>query len=66
MLCMSDPDLIGTKRAAEILQCHGSTISRMVKEGRLACVRLSDAPASPMLFDRTVIEALAAELKVAS
>lgn len=66
MLPMPSPELIGTKRAAEILQVHGSTVSRMVKEGRLDCVRISDAPAAPMLFDRTVIEALAAELKVAS
>lgn len=66
MLPMPDPDLIGTKRAAEILGLHGSTLSRMVKEGRLVCIRLTDAPASPMLFRLSDIQALAAELKVAS
>ena len=37
-------------------------IDRMVKEGRLTCHRLTDAPASPMLFDRAEIVRLATEL----
>lgn len=61
------PDLIPTRVVCEITGLHYSTISRMVKDGRLkTAMRVSDGPGGAMLFDRADIEAFAAALKEAS
>lgn len=53
-------DLIGTSEACELLAVDKSTLSRWVKFGTVTpAKRLSER--GPMLFDRDVIERLAAE-----
>ena len=65
---MSNPDdLIPTRRVCEITGLHSSTISRMVKDGRLTpAQRIADGKGGAMLFRQADADALAAELKVAS
>ena len=61
-------DIIPTRVAAEILGgLHVSTISRMVKDGRLTPVmRTGEGSGSVMLFRRSDVAALAVELQAAS
>lgn len=42
--------------ASAMLQCHRTTISRLVAEGQLGCIRYSDRPGSRMLFTKELID----------
>jgi len=44
------PALLTLEEAARVLQCHRTTIGRLVAQGELACIRYSSRPGSRMLF----------------
>ena len=44
------PQLLTLEEAASVLQCHRTTIGRLVAQGDLACIRYSDRPGARMLF----------------
>jgi excisionase family DNA binding protein len=46
----SAPQLLTLEQAAALLQCHRTTIGRLVAQGDLACIRYSDRPGARMLF----------------
>lgn len=54
---------VPTREVCEITGLHSSTISRMVKDGRLTPVyRVAEGKGGAMLFSRADVTALAAEL----
>lgn len=63
---MTDATLITSSEVARILGRSQSTVNRQAAAGELPTVGEVEGRTGPRLFDRTVIEALAAELKVAS
>ena len=56
----ADPDLITVAEAADLLNCHRSTIARYVAAGTLEATKLPGRTGA-YLFDRAAVEALAAE-----
>lgn len=44
------PRLLSLEEAASILQCHRTTIGRLVAQGELGCIRYSNRPGARMLF----------------
>jgi len=60
------PDLIGSTEAADIIGWSRSYFNRRVADGAVPVAHEQPGRTGVRLFDRTVIEALAAELKVAS
>lgn len=44
------PQLLTLEEAAGILQCHRTTIGRLVASGDLGCIRYSNRPGARMLF----------------
>jgi excisionase family DNA binding protein len=53
------PDLIGSRKACEILGIDRSTLSRWVDRGKLTPAVQLEGPRGAMLFDRADVTALA-------
>lgn len=60
---MLPPDLIGSTEAAEIIGWSRSHFNRRVADGTVPVVHEQPGRTGIRLFDRSTIEALAAELK---
>lgn len=57
---IAEQDIIGSARAAEILGVDQSTLNRWAKAGRITHVMKMDGLTGGRLYDRAVVEALAA------
>lgn len=58
---MPETDLLTTTQAGAILGKSGRTVARMVEAGEIAPVHRLPGPNGALLFDRSAIEALAAQ-----
>jgi predicted site-specific integrase-resolvase len=61
-LRMPETELIGSKRACEILSIDRATLIRWIAEGKLGYAQKLPGSNGPYLFEESAVESLAAEL----